>query len=677
MSKNSKKAISNQDKYTISQQGKLNHSYKFPDTLMANNANNESFTFLHQTKNIFNIFSNYYVKKDENNIKINNFLEKICLLNKQFYINGEKAILTKTSYEKLYDDLFKNLFKQIDCYIEEIQRLNKKIISINSKDDFKEIIKKLNKEINENKKKIKNYENIIKDKNIKVEKLNKEIEYYKKRVIFFKNKININFISKHINTRNSLNILGKNLKAEKNNNSIKRYNNSYKSTSYKYKNKKLYNYLTPSPIKQIRKSTKLISINPTSNSTVFDRQKNLNGKLYYSNLNDNSNNDLAINRHLITVNVDKFRKFFPEKETTDSSSKKLIKLNKNNNSKENLFLNNNITIINKNNIMKTNMNEDNLNEKKSENYELFSPYNYLEDNLNLYSNSDKNNSETIMKYNSYNNNLKSAITSRKRSNNINNVLKENRNNDLNEKNFENTSYFSSNIDLNTYRKNTISNKASINKYSKNKTVKIITTNKILKTVDIKKKLNLNRQNSLNINSNYKNINSPIRNTINGINKTIINKSKINKFNQDDIESIKKKYYFKIKDYNNKTNFNDNNRIKSNLLEKDYHNIMKDIILNTEKNESDKNLKYIQKTDKKLKYKNKLSCINFPSKIIKNAINVNKKSLDKGIKKDINNKNEIIKVLKEINEDYNNNIEMLNYQENEIKFLLNLIDSNEE
>ena len=59
MSKNSKKAISNPEKYTISQQGKLNHSHKFPDTFMANNPNNESFAFLHQTKNIFNIFSNY------------------------------------------------------------------------------------------------------------------------------------------------------------------------------------------------------------------------------------------------------------------------------------------------------------------------------------------------------------------------------------------------------------------------------------------------------------------------------------------------------------------------------------------------------------------------------------------------------------------------------------------
>ena len=34
-----------------------------------------------------------------------------------------------------------------------------------------------------------------------------------------------------------------------------------------------------------------------------------------------------------------------------------------------------------------------------------------------------------------------------------------------------------------------------------------------------------------------------------------------------------------------------------------------------------------------------------------------------------------KILKDINEDYNNDIEMLNNQENQIKFLLNLIDVN--
>ena len=60
---------------------------------------------------------------------------------------------------------------------------------------------------------------------------------------------------------------------------------------------------------------------------------------------------------------------------------------------------------------------------------------------------------------------------------------------------------------------------------------------------------------------------------------------------------------------------------------------------------------------------------------KTIINVNKKKYQK----DLNNKKEkeIKKILKEINDDYNNDIELLNSQENQIKFLLNLIDLNEE
>ena len=38
--------------------------------------------------------------------------------------------------------------------------------------------------------------------------------------------------------------------------------------------------------------------------------------------------------------------------------------------------------------------------------------------------------------------------------------------------------------------------------------------------------------------------------------------------------------------------------------------------------------------------------------------------------------ELKKILKDINEDYNNDIDMLNNQENQIKFLLNLIDVND-
>jgi hypothetical protein len=151
---------------------------------------------------ITNVLSNYCFNKEENNVKMSIFLEKIKNLNAQFYNNREKFLLTKSSLEKISDDLFIILFKQINIYMEEIQRINKKIMTIDNK-DYKQIIKKLNKEIAENKVKINNYEIKIKEKENNENKLIKEVEYYKRRLIFFKNKININLISKKIDDKNS------------------------------------------------------------------------------------------------------------------------------------------------------------------------------------------------------------------------------------------------------------------------------------------------------------------------------------------------------------------------------------------------------------------------------------------------------------------------------------------
>ena len=106
--------------------------------------------------NPFTILSNIYSREKECNNKNNTFFEKIMQLHKDFNDNNEKYVVTKSSFEKLNNDLFSNLFKQIDCYIEEIKRLNEKIGS-NSNKDYKQIIEKLNKEIVENKIKLKNY----------------------------------------------------------------------------------------------------------------------------------------------------------------------------------------------------------------------------------------------------------------------------------------------------------------------------------------------------------------------------------------------------------------------------------------------------------------------------------------------------------------------------------------
>ena len=150
---------SNKDKTNFSKNTKLNPVYKLSE-IMANNKNNEDSKILQQqqqTMDSYNILLNYYSPKEGSNNIINNFLDKISKLNKKFYTCSEKFILTKASFDKLSDELYLNLFKQIDCYVEEIQRLNKKITSIDIKDNKIEI-KKLKKELSDNKEIIRNYE---------------------------------------------------------------------------------------------------------------------------------------------------------------------------------------------------------------------------------------------------------------------------------------------------------------------------------------------------------------------------------------------------------------------------------------------------------------------------------------------------------------------------------------
>ena len=148
-----------------------------------------------------NILSEYYNKKKGNN----HFMEKINKLNKKFYNCSENYNKTKKKLEKLNDDLFMNLFKQINSYVEEIERLNKKIAG-NNNQELKKTIDNLNKEINDKKEKIRNYENKLKEKTENEEKLMKEIEFYKRRIIFYKDKIKIGLLSR---TRNA-DVKGKN-----------------------------------------------------------------------------------------------------------------------------------------------------------------------------------------------------------------------------------------------------------------------------------------------------------------------------------------------------------------------------------------------------------------------------------------------------------------------------------
>ena len=171
----------------------------------ANSPNFNEFNFP-QGKDL-NILLEYYNKKKGNA----DFMEKITKFNKKFYNCSENYNKTKKKLEKLNDDLYMNLFKQINCYVEEIERLNKKIAS-NNNQELKKTIDSLNKEISEKKEKIRNYEIKLKEKTENEEKLMKEIESYKRRIIFYKDKIKIGLLSRsrEVGIKSKINVNKKN-----------------------------------------------------------------------------------------------------------------------------------------------------------------------------------------------------------------------------------------------------------------------------------------------------------------------------------------------------------------------------------------------------------------------------------------------------------------------------------
>ena len=328
MAKNFFKSIFNQTKNSISKKKSLIDSQKLSDIIIINN--NESNYFQQKPDDKFNLLSNYYPKKEKKNKKGNNFLDRINELNNKFHMTQDKYTLVKSSFDKLNDDLFSNLLKQIDCYIEEIQRLNQKLVIINN-NNKEDVIKKLNKKILENEKIIRNYKYKIDENAHKEEKLIKEIEYYKKRIIFYKNKININLISRKISCENDDNEERK----EKNdiNSTIKIDNNKTKPRFNKIKN----NYFNQSTrgLLKMRSSRKILSSTyfPTTSGNKYQRERE---KLF-------PKESLALEKNTVS-------EFLTDKISKEDSNTNLIhvqnntfdKLNSSNDSSDNINERNNI-----------------------------------------------------------------------------------------------------------------------------------------------------------------------------------------------------------------------------------------------------------------------------------------------------------------------------------------------
>ena len=164
--------------------------------------NNFTKTIDEMNQNVLNL---YY---DKNSL----FKQKIDDLNLKFYLETEKYLSNKNPSEKCQTSLFIILFKQINIYIEEIERLN--LIIIKRKYEPKkiiertdEIIKKQNEFLTKEKliktlKESKSYmETKLLESIMNEDKLKKEIQNLKKENAIFKKQL-----SKNNNTNNHMNI---------------------------------------------------------------------------------------------------------------------------------------------------------------------------------------------------------------------------------------------------------------------------------------------------------------------------------------------------------------------------------------------------------------------------------------------------------------------------------------
>ena len=638
-----------------------------------NTMSDEMFKFYQRSIDGFNLLSNLYPKKDENKKKINIFLEKISQLNKSFVTDKDKFILTKSSFDTLNYDLFKNLFKQIDCYIGEIERLNNQIKSYNNKDN-QQIIQNLNRKISENNIKIRNYEMKINEKIKNEKKLIKEIEYYKKRIIFFKNKININLISRnnrHIKRNHSINkkISPRKLKDNYNHSTYSsRYNSRSNSKgkifidNYNKINKSKFYNSTPIKINICNSSPKN---NSNFQSKIFPKKDN-----HESNFENNSNKELISCKNLISVNIDNKYKgtLSPEEENNNNN---IIKLNRIYSPDEDIICS--FEKRKNNQIIKDKSSYDLINFDKcmiintKNNLKEMTPKKHIK----FYSSLNKNNSEVIM------NNFFNITTDEQR--NIKKNIKGKETNNL-------KLYFSSHKNDN-YKRNILINK---NRNSNNSNISKTNIDKTIKT-------STNQQTDVPKSKKFKKFFLKSYS-----NNNIINNSRCKTFNIKDhkkyFEFDKMKLFKFKKDGGNKLNknlifssLNDEKKINNKkiifrslfdknkpLISEIYENDSISKISNKEKTYFQEKNNFITSSGKKLEAINKMivndnSYINIEN--TKPFINVNKKKTEKEI---IDNKEkELKKILKDINEDYNKDIEMLSSQEIKIKYLLSLIDSKEE
>ena len=725
---------------------KLSPNDKLSNLVLAGKISNESNILQQKQQTMDNMLLSFYSKLDNNNNKINNFIEKIKKLNKKFYTSCEKYISIKTSYDKLSDDLFLNLFQQIDCYAVEIQRLNDKIKSIDNKEN-KNIIKTLTKELSDNKEKIRNYELKLKEKAIKEDKLLKELESYKRRIIFFKTKVNINLNARNADRKPKIDRYDK-YSQDKTNPTIKKMNtkNDYmrRYTQRIKKNNKL-RIFSPSP--KSNKNESFISSNYQSNKEQPKVKKIDNNYLNNNRLNSLSNWKKNINKDFEKniLNKDKDshdRGIFSDGEADKKNNNKpFIKILRKNKIKESIIIPKN---YNKDDDINSSIKIDSINIDKNVNIEE----NKKSPEKNIYfSGTIKNLDNSFEKlddsqnsiFNDYDNN-KNKKKENNRNEKINknfNSTKDIKNNSKTEKKIKNSTIIPSLYNNTTIKKNKF--KPSTNKkIFQTKKIFNIPSKKFMKSNLKKSSKMINRINNDILNNNTMdyinndnnndtfeslknsntidnikdNLEQKKSNTIDVNNNNISEKtdlkmleSKTVKFKENCTSEKEQKLYFTTSESENNDNNvdssskeisinlfankrNTSNKIsiktesnhsgnisdafsKGNLtngnLSSGSINIAKDNNNNKNENKKKNNLNSKPKKD----FNKTMNNFNKKPKINKTKINISNNNKKK--KEQNNKEKEASKMLKEMYEDNNNNIDMLTTQEEQIKFLLNLID----
>ena len=620
---------------------------------------NEDFSnnkYPQQVKDV-NFLSVYYNKKSEKG----NFMEKISKLNKKFFNFSNKYVKSKKTVEKLNDVLYLNLFDQINCYVEEIERLNIKITS-NNNQELKKTIDQLKKEILEQKEKIRNYENKIKEKINNEEKLKKEIESYKRSLIFYKDKIKIGILTRNRNSMNPLENETSYLCFEK---KTKIHNNNLSPTFISKKHKLLKN-----------KTYK--DLNLKLDSEIYNKKKNIENKEEENDINiinseektKKFKNNFKLKESI--YKVDRESHFFENRTDYDIYGKDIEE-------KEDEY-NNNFELIRpreKSKTIKTNsidLNPEENSQKFSSGLlndlteELYgSPENICKITIENDSNKDVS---------SFNKKINSESVSGKKERN--NVEKEEKRKTLNiDKKGKKTNY-----KMKKMNKNNENKSGNINPKYKN-----LSNN--FKSNKINNKMNLKNENERNDNNTKK---------IKQAKTATKSKPENYKKNKDEIPSLSevhtpyiknklKKQFDKDKE-KEKNNFN-LNEVQSNIDSKPALFFNRNILLSNQskenkKNEVNKLMEYNNFEENKyfkLKRKNNDSNINSGYNSMSNLNYISKYNASSKAsiyrKNQKENNTELTSVLKDVNDDYLKSIEMLRKQEEQIKFMLRFIDLDDE